>query len=300
MAQLAFLILSAMLLINVFVIKLAEKHFILTKVQTGRLLLNTLGQLARDGAYREKPLMALGSDPHFKIEIARLLSSGDFSGALVIDREGSKVFSTGTWGEAEKSAMSLSRETLVTRKPSHNFFGTTWGAIWLAHERVNMSAPLLVNGRLAGVTTIGTSLNPLYQKLRESEKIFLICIALYTIILVFFGVYLLSRTVVKPIHELLNITEEFKGVESVPPLADSPPNEIGQLFRSLNIMLKRLEQNKKELKEYISSLEKANQEIKKAQDEIIKSEKLASVGRLATGVAHEIGNPLGIILGYLE
>jgi signal transduction histidine kinase len=47
-------------------------------------------------------------------------------------------------------------------------------------------------------------------------------------------------------------------------------------------------------------LEEANLEIKKAQDEIIKSEKMASAGRLATGVAHEIGNPLSIILGYLE
>jgi signal transduction histidine kinase len=77
-------------------------------------------------------------------------------------------------------------------------------------------------------------------------------------------------------------------------------NEIGNLSRSLNIMLQRLNQNKQELKEHISSLEKANEELKHAQNEIIRSEKLASVGRLAAGLAHEIGNPLGIILGYLD
>jgi two-component system NtrC family sensor kinase len=65
-------------------------------------------------------------------------------------------------------------------------------------------------------------------------------------------------------------------------------------------MLQRLDENKKELKRHISSLEKANLELKQAQNEIIRSEKLASVGRLAAGIAHEIGNPLGIILGYLE
>jgi signal transduction histidine kinase len=106
--------------------------------------------------------------------------------------------------------------------------------------------------------------------------------------------------VVKPIYALLHITDEFKDGEPFPQLAEPPGNEIGRLFRSLNMMLKRLEENKKELKGHIASLEKANVEIKKAQNEIIRSEKLASVGRLATGVAHEIGNPIGIILGYLD
>ena len=46
MAHLALLILSAMLLINVVMIKLAEKHLVQTKLQTGRLLLNTLTQKA--------------------------------------------------------------------------------------------------------------------------------------------------------------------------------------------------------------------------------------------------------------
>jgi signal transduction histidine kinase len=65
-------------------------------------------------------------------------------------------------------------------------------------------------------------------------------------------------------------------------------------------MFGRLEESKAALKANIVSLERANREIRKAQDDLIKSEKLASVGRLATGVAHEVGNPLGIVTGYLE
>jgi signal transduction histidine kinase len=65
-------------------------------------------------------------------------------------------------------------------------------------------------------------------------------------------------------------------------------------------MLKRLDENKKELKNHIISLEKANNDLKAAQNEIIRSEKLASVGRLAAGIAHEIGNPIGIVLGYID
>jgi signal transduction histidine kinase len=98
----------------------------------------------------------------------------------------------------------------------------------------------------------------------------------------------------------LGITEEFEDGEPFPQLPDPSRNEIGQLFRSLNKMLKRLGENKQELQSHIASLEEANEELKKAQKEIIRSEKLASMGRLATGVAHEIGNPIGIVLGYLE
>ena len=61
-----------------------------------------------------------------------------------------------------------------------------------------------------------------------------------------------------------------------------------------------MEGSKAELRESINSLEKTNQELTQAQEEIIRSEKLASIGRLASGVAHEIGNPIGIVLGYLD
>jgi signal transduction histidine kinase len=65
-------------------------------------------------------------------------------------------------------------------------------------------------------------------------------------------------------------------------------------------MLRRISADKEKLRSTVNSLEKANLELKRAQEEIIRAEKLASVGRLSAGIAHEIGNPIGIVMGYLE
>jgi len=65
-------------------------------------------------------------------------------------------------------------------------------------------------------------------------------------------------------------------------------------------MLKRISGDKEKLRSTVLSLERANLELKQAQKDIIRAEKLASVGRLSAGIAHEIGNPIGIVIGYLE
>lgn len=55
-----------------------------------------------------------------------------------------------------------------------------------------------------------------------------------------------------------------------------------------------------QLEEYAFSLEQANENLRRTKKELRVSEKLASLGYLAAGIAHEIGNPLGAVLGYVE
>jgi len=66
-----------------------------------------------------------------------------------------------------------------------------------------------------------------------------------------------------------------------------------QIRRRFRIIHRRLE-------EYILALEKANESIRVVGSELLASEKLADIGRLVTGTAHEVGNPLSSILGYME
>jgi len=68
--------------------------------------------------------------------------------------------------------------------------------------------------------------------------------------------------------------------------------------RSLSHMLKRLDENKRELQSHISSLKRRIEIFGRRRMRLF-ARKTGLCGRLAAGIAHEIGNPIGIILGYL-
>lgn len=301
LSALTILILLAMLLINVVMMKLAERDLAESRLQMGRLMVGAIGQwtahyLQGDG----KPLSDVAREERYQGPVFRLLQWSGCQGLLMVDAHNTRVLKTGMGriqGDEVESALEKVR---TTGQWSLEFSGRTWGVIWFGPETMQVSGPIALKGKPAGAVTVFLSLHPMYEELRKSEKIILIYIGLNTLILVFFGLYLLSRTVVRPIYRLLRVTEQFEADGQLFLEERTSQNEIGQLYRSLNGMLKRLKENKQQLQSTIASLEAANLKIKQAQDEIIRSEKLASVGRLATGIAHEIGNPIGIILGYVE
>lgn len=301
LSYLTFLIVSAMLLINVVMMKFSERDLIQARIQTGQLLIRTLEQnLGQLISYEKQDLAGLVSSSQWKRNITRLLDEGQFSGALIVDHKGNPVFTTGTSGEPKDLSPTSARKALETKIGSINYSGSTWGVIWLAYKEFRISEPLQFEGQSLGGITLSASLTPIYQSLRKSEKIILFYIILDTILIALVGIYLLSRIAVKPIHNLLKMTEQYEEGEISLLFDDASRNEIAKLSRALTNMLNRLDENKKELKDHIASLEKANKELQQAQNEILRSEKLASVGRLAAGVAHEIGNPIGIIFGYLD
>lgn len=300
LAELTFLIVAAMLLINVVMVKFAETNLIEAKSHAARLFIQVLEKHVGLFIARKGSLSGAASDTQFPMDLKRLIAEEDLHDVLIAASGGEPIFHYSGFPALQKEALTQALEAAHTRAWSVNLEGSKWGVFWFGPGEIRLSAPIFFEGHTVGGIHVRISLASVYRDLRQSQKFIFMYILLDTLVLVLVGGYLLSRIVVRPVKGLLKMTSEYKAGDLIPPLDMTSSDEIGELTRSLSHMLKRLEQNKIELNDHVQSLERANRELQQAQSEIIRSEKFASVGRLAAGVAHEIGNPIGIVLGYLE
>ncbi len=214
-----------------------------------------------------------------KLDLVAAYSAGQNSPFSVARRQQVKLF-----GELQRT---INFPTLL------NIFGES-------NTAAHFAVPLIDKNRFSGLLELHYSLDDIRLNLLESQRIVIIYVLLYGVVLVLIGYYLLQRNIINPARNLLKATEDvgLGHLDTRLPLAG--PAEIAQLAVAYNQMVEALQASRSETEGYISSLETTNRELQQARDELIRSEKMASVGQLAAGLAHEVGNPLSALIGYLE
>jgi two-component system NtrC family sensor kinase len=141
-----------------------------------------------------------------------------------------------------------------------------------------------INNRIIGILYVGMLEQEFVDMRRQTLWTFLIVTFIGVAIALIIS-YFLGNNVLRPIRHLVFASNRLAKGDLSHRVAIKSGDEIGELGKTFNYMADSIKERDEKLKE-------------QTKNQIMKSEKLAMIGRLAAGVAHEINNPLGGILVY--
>ena len=137
---------------------------------------------------------------------------------------------------------------------------------------------------IIGILYVGV-LEEKFVDMRKRTLLTFLGITFAGILLAFAISNILSNSITKPIRNLVSASLKLAKGDLSHRVEGMPEDAIGELGKAFNSMADAIEERDEQLKEYVKK-------------KIMKSERLAMIGQLAAGVAHEINNPLGSILIY--
>lgn len=178
-------------------------------------------------------------------------------------------------------------------------YSSSWNPFGVAPDNF-LDLALRTGDPSGNVLQLRFSLTSLVGRVHRGQRLVLGYVILYGAVLSLFGIYLLNRNIVDPVRRLQVATAGVTAGDLAPIDIGSGPGEIRELADDFNSMIRALQASRAETAAHIHSLEETNLALQEARDEVVRAEKLASVGHLAAGMAHEIGNPLAAVIGYLN
>jgi signal transduction histidine kinase len=121
--------------------------------------------------------------------------------------------------------------------------------------------------------------------------------SVFALALLVFAYIVLTRAIVRPIEQLARAADRVATGARDLDLPTSGAREVAELGSSVRAMAGRLLREEHALRGKIEELTATTRRLGETREQLAGSEHMASVGKLAAGVAHEIGNPIAAIMG---
>lgn len=291
---------AASFLIGIVVMSVTKRSIIDQKVKNATASMNLLQHsidsviYGRDEAFQE-------GEVNWQLQrLVRLFTlERQLQSIFVVNRTGRVVASSrsdqiGTTYQDSDLSEVISNPQILTRTPKARRIAPQGPT-----DVLLVSAPLYLKNRVLGAIRMTVSLRDVQRTVNKAYRLIVTYIVFSSAIIILFGSFLLSRLIVKPMRKLLDATESLARGDFSQSLTAGTRNEIGQLSFAFNRMAERIAEHQRQLQTQIESLEGLNRQLQQTQKEVLAGEKLALVGKLAAGIAHEIGNPLSAVLGYI-
>jgi two-component system, NtrC family, sensor kinase len=157
-------------------------------------------------------------------------------------------------------------------------------------------------GKVLGMLYVGMQEQP-FLAVRTDMMVTFLVVAAVGVVVVLGLTYIITRSMIQPLEEIVAASNRIADGDLEHSAIDVPTHdEIGHLADRFNKMVASIKTMKSELEEWGRTLEEKvkqrTEELVVVQNQMAQSAKLASLGRLSAGVAHEINNPLGGILTF--
>jgi len=162
----------------------------------------------------------------------------------------------------------------------------------------HLSVPVADDARLA-LLIVSAKVETSVREVMARQPRVLAFLSGVGLLIVLLGLALLRRAVARPVQRMTELVRQ-RDRDALSRFESDTPDELAQLSRAVLHMTQQSEDDGVRIAAQLAELKTAHDHLTSTQHQLVRSERLAVVGQLAAGLAHEIGNPLAILDGYID